>query len=363
MEVEKMTLLREAKDFILHLIWYFLMLVGLMSLASYVSHLVQSKTFAVLSGYETLSIVAIWGVAAFIIMPIFVGVVKNIGLVINLILDKIFSSVDRIENQEESRSIRVIRHVILSIVLLFFGIIFVSVSSNYLPTGYPLTVFALLSIGQGIFGWRELIKSNGRFERMFRETFIAEVHEKDDEYRNTVLQKAKERYPWSVQIKNYRLPKNSIHVGKKISGLQLRETTKATIVAVSRGGFTCYSPSPDAVLFPDDHLLLMGEADQIEAAVKFLNTESAESARLSGRMEFAIDNYCITPTSEFLGKTIAATGIRGRFGVNIAGIQRRAEKITIPAASMVLEKDDILILTGPKQAIEKLKESELTSAL
>ncbi|MDR0590821.1 MAG: cation:proton antiporter [Puniceicoccales bacterium] len=363
MKVEKMTLLQEAKGFILHLIWYFLMLVGLMSLASYVSYLVRSNTFSVLSGYEMPTIIGIWGLSAFIIMPIFVGVVKNIGSVISLILDKIFSSVDGIEHQDDSRSIRVIRHVILSIVLLFFGIIFVSVSSNYLPTGYPLTVFALLSIGQGIFGWRELLKSNSRFERMFRETFIAEVHEKDDEYRNAVLQKARERYPWSVQIKNYRLPRNSIHVGKKISGLQLRESTKATIVAVSRSGYTCYSPSPDAILFPDDQLLLIGEAEQIEAAVKFLGTESGEAVHLSGRVEFAIDNYCITPTSEFLGKTIAATGIRSRFGVNIAGIQRGGEKITTPAASMVLEKDDILILTGPKHAVEKLKELELTPAL
>jgi K+/H+ antiporter YhaU regulatory subunit KhtT len=114
---------------------------------------------------------------------------------------------------------------------------------------------------------------------------------------------------------------------------------------------------------PDDQLLLMGEAEQIEAAVKFFGTENGEALHFSGRGEFAIDNYCVVPTSEFLGKTIATTGIRSRFGVNIAGIQRGSEKITIPAASMVLEKDDILILTGPKQAIEKLKELELTPAL
>jgi CPA2 family monovalent cation:H+ antiporter-2 len=253
------------------------------------------------------------------------------------------------------------RHAVLGIVLLFFGIIFVSVSSNYIPTGYPLTVFVLLSGLQGIFFWRDLLKSNNRFERMFRETFIAEVQEKEDEYRSTILQKAKEKYPWSVQIRNHRLPKNSAYVGKKISGLKIRENTGTTIAAVSRSGYTCYSPSPDAILFPDDHLLLMGEAEQIEAAIKLLSEEVTEAVRTS-RMEFAIDNYCITPTGTFLGKTIAETGIRSRFGVNIAGIQRRGEKITIPNPSMILEKDDILILTGPRQAIEKLKESELTLA-
>jgi K+/H+ antiporter YhaU regulatory subunit KhtT len=197
---------------------------------------------------------------------------------------------------------------------------------------------------------------------MFQETIIAEVQEKDDEYRNTVLQKAKERYPWSAQIKNFRLPKNSVYVGQKISELKIREKTETTIVAISRSGYTCYSLSPDAVLFPDDQLLLMGEAEQIEKAVELFNEEAAEGLRLAAnRVEFSIDNYCITPASDFVGKTIAATEIRSRFGVNIAGIQRQGEKITIPKPSLALEKDDILILTGPKQAIEKLKESELTA--
>jgi K+/H+ antiporter YhaU regulatory subunit KhtT len=294
-------------------------------------------------------------------MPIFTGVVRNVDAIISLIWDKIFTSIEY-SGKQDNRSIQVMRHVVLSIVLLFFGIIFVSVSSNYIPTGYPLTVFVLLSVLQGIFFWRNLLKSNNRFERMFRETFIAEVHEKEDEYRNTIMQKAKEKYPWSVQIKNYRLPKNSIYVGKKISGLGIRETTGTTIAAVSRSGYTCYSPSPDAILFPDDHLLLMGEAEQIEGAMKLLSEEASEAVRAS-RTEFAIDNYCITPTSTFLGKTIAETEIRSRFGVNIAGIQRHGEKITVPNPLMALEKDDILILTGPKEAIEKLKESELTLAL
>ncbi|MDR1435212.1 MAG: cation:proton antiporter [Puniceicoccales bacterium] len=362
MEIEKMTLLREAKGFLLRLVWYFFLVVGLMCLSSYLSSLVCDRKFSIITKREEIvSLIVVWAIAAFIIMPIFVGVVKNVDAVISLILEKIFTSIDYVGNRS-NRSIQVIRHVVLSIVLLLFGIIFVSVSSNYIPTGYPLTVFVILSCLQGTFFWRELLKSNSHFERMFQATFIAEVQEKDDEYRNTVLQKAKERYPWSAQIKNFRLPKNSVCVGQKISELKIREKTETTVVAISRSGYTCYSPSPDAVLFPDDQLLLMGEAEQIERALGFFSEEVADGLRLAAnRIEFSIDNYCITPASDFVGKTIAATGIRSRFGVNIAGIQRQGEKITTPKPSLTLEKDDILILTGPKQAIEKLKESELTA--
>ncbi|MDR2200528.1 MAG: cation:proton antiporter, partial [Puniceicoccales bacterium] len=361
-EMGKITLLKEAKNFLLYLLWYFLLLVGLMGLSSYASSLVRNQTISMLLGHETLALMAIWGIAAFIIMPIFVGVVKNVDAINGLILDKIFASIQYVGNHD-NRSIGLIRYVVLYIVLLFFCIIFVAVSSNYIPTGYPLTVFVILSGLQGIFFWRELLKSNSRFERMFRETFIAEVQEKDDEYRNAILQQAKEKYPWSAQIKNYRLPKHSVGIGRKISELRIREKTGTTIVAVSRGGYTCYSPSPDATLFPDDQLLLMGEEDQIEAATKFLEEEAAEAIRFANRVEFAIEQYCLTPVSPFLGKTIAATEIRSRFGVNIAGIQRQGEKITVPNPMTVLEKDDILILTGPKRAIEKLRQWELTPAV
>ncbi|MDR2806961.1 MAG: cation:proton antiporter [Puniceicoccales bacterium] len=361
-EVGKMVLFHEAKNFLLRLLWYFLLLVGLMGLSSYLSSLVHNNVFSLKIEHELLALILIWGSAAFIIMPIFAGVVKNIDGIISVILNKIFAATNQIEHQNQ-RSIQVLRHAVLSIVLLFFGIVFVSVSSAYIPTGYPLTVFVILSGLQGIFFWRNLLKSNNRFERMFRETFIAEVQEKDDEYRNAVLQKAKEKYPWLAQIKDYYLSRNSIYVGSKISRLRLREETGTTIVAISRSGYTCYSPSPDAILFPEDHLLLLGEAKQIEAAIKLLSKEVSENTHLAHRVEFAIEHYCITPLSPFLGKAISTTEIRSRFGVNIAGIQRNGEKITVPHPSMILEKDDILILTGPKDSIEKLKESELTPTL
>jgi K+/H+ antiporter YhaU regulatory subunit KhtT len=34
------------------------------------------------------------------------------------------------------------------------------------------------------------------------------------------------------------------------------------MIAVPRSGYTCYSPSPDAILFLDDYLLHMGKANK-----------------------------------------------------------------------------------------------------
>ncbi len=55
-----------------------------------------------------------------------------------------------------------------------------------------------------------------------------------------------------------------------ISELQLRTRTGASIVAIERNGTPRVSPGPDDELQPGDQLLLLGDADQIEAARRLL---------------------------------------------------------------------------------------------
>ena len=178
-----------------------------------------------------------------------------------------------------------------------------------------------------------------------------------------MLQKIKEKYPWNVLIKNYTLPKNSLYVGNRICDVKIRQRTGTTIVAISRGGYTSYSPMPDTVLFPEDKMLLLGEQEQLDNAIKILDEEDPEAVTENQRIEFAIDNYCITAANPMIGKTIAETGMRSTYGVNIVGIQRNMQKIVTPSSSTVIEKGDVLLLTGPRQAIDNLQESELTVAV
>jgi CPA2 family monovalent cation:H+ antiporter-2 len=56
-------------------------------------------------------------------------------------------------------------------------------------------------------------------------------------------------------------------VGKTIADLQLRSTSGASIVAIERGGTRTINPGPDARLEPGDVLLLLGDRQQLDAAV------------------------------------------------------------------------------------------------
>jgi CPA2 family monovalent cation:H+ antiporter-2 len=355
LEIEKNALIKILRRPILQIIWYFFLLTGLMFLAYYASYLIGNYKLGFLEQYKQQVVVAIWIAAAFVTMPVFIGAVKNINLIIASITDEALASLET-NLAKGSRTVNFIQSIVLAISLLLFSGIFLSVASNYLPTGTSLIVFVLLSGALCIFFWRKLMSANNRFEVMFMDTFNTEVQNKDDELRESTLQKIKEKYPWDVQIRNYKIKKNSQLVGVRIIDSKLREQTGATIVAVTRGGYTCYSPNPYSTMFPDDNVLLLGEKHQINDAIELLEKTQDDMEEHVVKQKFAIETVCIGITSNMIGQSIGDTGIRGKFGVNIVGIQRRSEKIVTPSRNMVLEENDILVLAGTDSAITKVLE-------
>ncbi|MDR1458257.1 MAG: cation:proton antiporter [Puniceicoccales bacterium] len=355
LEIGKSALIKIMRRPALQIIWYFFLLTGLMFLSYYASHLIESHEVKFLGKYKPQFVITIWILAAFVTMPIFIGAIKNINLIITSVINEALLSL-KINMIKGGRAVNLIQSIVLAISMLVFGAIFLSVASNYLPSGTSLAVFVLLSGALCIFFWRKLISANNRFEIMFMETFNSEVHNKDDELRENTLQKIKAKYPWDVQIKNHKIRKDSQLVGLRIIDSKLREQTGATIVAVTRGGYTCYAPNPYSTIFPDDYLLLLGKKHQMDTAAELLEKSQEAAKEQVMKQKFAIETVCIGATSELVRKTIGDTNIRGKFGVNIVGIQRRGEKIVTPSRNITLEENDILILAGPDNAITRALE-------
>jgi CPA2 family monovalent cation:H+ antiporter-2 len=60
-------------------------------------------------------------------------------------------------------------------------------------------------------------------------------------------------------------------VGKTIGELRLRKQTGVTIIAITREGDTQINPGPETKLQPEDVLVLLGGADQVDRAIEELN--------------------------------------------------------------------------------------------
>lgn len=67
------------------------------------------------------------------------------------------------------------------------------------------------------------------------------------------------------------------------------------------------------------------------------------------------DNFAIVKTRapvELAGKTLAEYGVRSRFGVTIVGIKRPKEDFTYARPETLVQKDDLLIVSGRTDLIE-----------
>jgi CPA2 family monovalent cation:H+ antiporter-2 len=67
------------------------------------------------------------------------------------------------------------------------------------------------------------------------------------------------------------LERDAAAVGRTIGDLRLRKQTGVTIIAITRDGHTEINPGPEHVLQPDDVLVLLGGADQIDRAIEQIN--------------------------------------------------------------------------------------------
>ncbi len=69
-----------------------------------------------------------------------------------------------------------------------------------------------------------------------------------------------------------------------------------------------------------------------------------------------IEEVVVLPTSWMVGRTIADSNVRSLTGATIVAINRHGEEIFSPAADLLLEGDDILIIVGTTGAKERVKE-------
>jgi len=73
-----------------------------------------------------------------------------------------------------------------------------------------------------------------------------------------------------AEIDTVEIPRASKMVGLKLREIPLRQQTGASIVAIERGGQRLINPGPDEVLLAGDHVLLLGNTNQLPAACELL---------------------------------------------------------------------------------------------
>ena len=60
------------------------------------------------------------------------------------------------------------------------------------------------------------------------------------------------------------------------------------------------------------------------------------------------------PDAEGTGQTLLGLNVRQKYGVNVLAIHRGERFLVAPAAEMLFEADDTLLVLGKREDIEKL---------
>jgi CPA2 family monovalent cation:H+ antiporter-2 len=155
---------------------------------------------------------------------------------------------------------------------------------------------------------------------------------------------------WNMAVIDCVVPDLGDCRGKNLRELGVRSMFGASVVGIERQGFMIPLPGPDAVLYPRDKVLLMGNAEQVKAGMQHLTKVTGTAIQDTRFEDIRMDKFPIDDGCAACGMSLGEMEPSRRFGLQIAGIQRGAQRLLNPSASEQLRSgDELLALGTPKQ--------------
>ncbi len=340
---------RLARRPLLQVVFYFLVLNSIIASAYLASHLLEN--WDKIRGYEDLTQAGVWIVAAGLCLPFLTAILRNLDALVLLVTDAVIG--ESRDRQTLLGGMKNLFHtLLLCAVLLLFGGLYLSAASYFFPSGITLVIFLVLCGVALVLFWRSINQINSRIEFLFYQSFQQHSRESDEQARETALKEITGRNPWKAQIQEYELPAESIACGRELLQLKLRSETGAQVIAISRGGMTRFDPSPNMPLFPGDQLILYGEQEQVNAAVRMLENKRKVDAEQVDGQAFLIEKAYMGGESDLVGRTLASASLRKEYQVTVLGIQRGKKRIVSPPASELIQLRDVLLVAGRSDAVE-----------
>ena len=296
---------------------------------------------------------AYWLMSAIAVSPFLVAVLRHLHAMSYILTDALFSG-SRTNTRNHRRRLRqMMSTAILGIFLIPLVLVFLVVAAPYLPDS-TLAGMAFLIATAVVFLIRSrLIHVNSQMEYLFIESFRAEVGNKEEQRREQILKLIQQQAPWPVEIVDLTLPQHAAWSGKLIRDLQLRSRFGVNILALGRRYSVVYDPSPEAVVFSGDRLVLSGSHEAIEAVREAMQAQvRPEDRPAPAPDQFRMEQVYLDPESELAGQTLASGRIRQRFGVTVIGIQRGEERIGNPGPDFLLAAGDVIVVAGLPPKIE-----------
>ena len=157
-----------------------------------------------------------------------------------------------------------------------------------------------------------------------------------------------------IHIADFTVPSNSMWMGSTLKELNLGKRYGVHISSILRGGFRMNIPNGDYLIFPGDHLQVIGSDEQLSRFRHDLESDLiSEDLELENR-EMKLHQLIIGPNSPFVGKTMQESGIRSIYNCMVVGLEEGKENLSPVAPTRRFQEGDIIWVVGEEKSLKAL---------
>jgi CPA2 family monovalent cation:H+ antiporter-2 len=157
-----------------------------------------------------------------------------------------------------------------------------------------------------------------------------------------------------IHIAEFEVPSDSQWMGQSLKQLSLGHKYGVHVSSILRGGRRLNIPNGDYIIFPGDHLQVIGSDEQLDKLGKALASEVLGEEEDVENREMKLRQLIIGPNSPFIGKTLAESGIRSHYSCMVVGLEEGEENLSQVDPKRQFEEGDIIWVVGEQKSLDAL---------
>jgi CPA2 family monovalent cation:H+ antiporter-2 len=157
-----------------------------------------------------------------------------------------------------------------------------------------------------------------------------------------------------IHIADFEVPADSRWMGLTLKQLALGHKYGVHVSSILRGGRRLNIPDGDDIIFPGDHLRVIGSDEQLSKLQQALETEVlGEDPELEKR-EMRLRQLIVGADSPFIGQTLEESGIRSHYSCMVVGLEEGKENLSPISPKRRFMEGDIIWIVGEQESLDAL---------
>ncbi len=241
----------------------------------------------------------------------------------------------------------VLVRVFIAAAFLFYICNYLARFANAIVITLALMVIVLIVLS------RSLKRRAIRLERMFVQNLRsrdidAQVHgHRRPLYEGHLLDR-------DIHISDFEIPEDSRWAGQTLGALRFRNRFGVHVSSILRGQRRINIPAGDAIIFPGDHLQVIGSDEQLHHFGMAMKGELVPEDTHIERREMKLQKIILSAKCKFIGQNLQQSGIRNEYNVMVVGLEEGQQNLCMINPAHQFEQGDILWVVGEQLSLSRL---------